>query len=81
MCGIFGRFAFRAPALGHFPAVLVEGVAVLADQPRVVLVIDGDHPNRDVFKPDDTVDTRRAARGCDLGVLDANPRVLVRDFS
>ena len=71
--------ARRDAALGDLPRVVVEGVAVLADEQDPVVVVDRQDAGREVREMDDAVDPGRAVRAGHLVVPDGDPRVLVGD--
>ena len=75
----FGVFALRCAAFGDLPRVVVQGVAVLADEHDAVVVVDSDDADGRVGEMDDPLDPGAAVGPGDLVVPDRDPGVLVGD--
>ena len=74
---VFEGLALGATAFGDFPFVAVVGVAVLADEPGVAFIIDGDNADGAVAVFDDPVDAWGAVGFQDLIFANADPGIEV----
>ena len=70
---------FGATSLGYFPFLGTLGVAILADDPGIAFIVDGNDAHGSVLVFDYAVDAVAAGSIGDAILADADPRILV-DF-